>query len=108
MGAWGESKKEDAGARIAKARDRTCPVLLVDVGTTAGLPGGDAEGSQPRTALAEDDRLPYVFELSLADGNGHDFLMIRSKRGVRRSMRWLQTRRIQAGSLRGRHWKIRG
>ena len=62
VGSGGESKDEDAGARIAKAGYRPRPIGLVDVGTTAGFSDGGAVGAKAGAELAGDDAFAKEIE----------------------------------------------
>ena len=62
VGAGGESKDEDAGARVAEAGDGTRPVGLVEVGAAAGLANGGAIGAQAGAKLAADDAVTHLLE----------------------------------------------
>jgi len=57
VGTGSEAEDEDAGARVAKAGDRTRPVILILVGAAAGFPNAGAVFAEAGTEFAGDDRV---------------------------------------------------
>lgn len=72
MGTGSEPQKQNSGARISEARDRARPVGLVDVGSAASFADRDAEGAETWTALAKNDLLLDLLQLSRLGDEWHE------------------------------------
>jgi hypothetical protein len=57
MGSGSEAEDENAGAGIAEAGDGACPIGLILIGSTFGLPNPFAVAAKAYAALAVDDGL---------------------------------------------------
>lgn len=62
VGAGREAKNQNAGARIAKAGNRTGPVGLIKIGATSGLSNTSAILAKPGAAFTGDDGVVNLLE----------------------------------------------
>ena len=88
VGSGGEAEDEDAGARIAEARDGARPVFLVDVGAAAGLAYGFAVGAEAGAASAGDD-FGSGFKEGRHSKDDRDLSCRTGARGGQRSLRYV-------------------